>query len=147
MKISLWSVTAIASIFSVASVLSSRNISGQNAAPSPTPTYDKDVAPILFNHCASCHRPGQIAPFSLLTYTDAAKRASLIADLTASRFMPPWKPVPGYGDFKDANYLSDAELATLKNWAEAKAPEGNAADLPKPPQFADGWQLGKPTSL
>ena len=144
MKISWWRVTAVASIFGAVSIFSSRNISGQNAAPPPTPTYDKDVAPILFNHCASCHRPGQIAPFSLLTYNDAAKRASLIAGLTASRFMPPWKPVPGYGDFKDANYLSDAELATLRNWAEAKTPEGNAADLPRPPQFADGWQLGKP---
>src|SRR5438552_3478067 len=111
-------------------VSSSDTMKGQKPGTAPTPTFDKDVAPILFNHCASCHRPSQVAPFSLLTYSDAAKRASLIATVTASRYMPPWKPVPGYGEFKDANYLSDAEIATLKHWAEARAPEGSSADLP-----------------
>jgi mono/diheme cytochrome c family protein len=128
----------------IISVFCWHNVRAQKAAGTPSPTYDKDVAPILFNHCASCHRPGHVAPFSLLTYDDAAKRASLIAVVTASKYMPPWKPVPGFGDFKGANSLSDAELATLKKWAEANAPQGNAAELPAPPQFPDGWQLGKP---
>ncbi len=144
MKTSSWITAAVAAALGIVSVFCSHIVRGQNAAPPPAPAYDKDVAPILFNHCVSCHRPGQVAPFSLLTYEDAEKRASLIAAVTASRFMPPWKPVPGYGDFKGANYLSDAELATLRRWAEAKAPQGNAADLPDPPQFPDGWQLGKP---
>jgi hypothetical protein len=144
MKRSWWSTTAAAVGFGLVSISCSNIVRGQKSEPAPTPTFNKDVAPILYNHCASCHRPGQVAPFSLLTYADAAKRSSLIADLTESRFMPPWKPVPGHGDFKDANYLSDAELATLKRWAEAKAPEGDPADLPALPHFPDGWQLGQP---
>ena len=119
-------------------------VRGQKPELAAVPTFSRDVAPILYNHCATCHRSGQIAPFSLLTYADAAKRAPLIAAVTESRFMPPWKPIPGHGDFKDANYLSDAELATLKQWAEAKAPEGDPADLPALPHFTDGWQLGQP---
>jgi mono/diheme cytochrome c family protein len=143
MKISWWSAAAVTSAFGGILVLCSNNVRGQNIA-TPPPTYDKDVAPILFNHCATCHRAGQVAPFPLLTYKDAAKRASLIADVTESRYMPPWKPVHSYGEFNGANYLSDAEMATLRNWGAAKAPEGNASDLPTAPQFPDGWQLGKP---
>jgi len=144
MRFSWRSAVTATVVFGVISILCSNNISGQKAEAPPAPTYDKDIAPILFNHCASCHRPGQIAPFPLLTYNDAAKRAALIADVTASRFMPPWKPVPGHGEFKDENVLSDSELAALKNWAQAKVPEGHAASLPALPQFAEGWQLGKP---
>lgn len=118
--------------------------SSSKSGAAATPTFDKDVAPILFAHCARCHRPGQVAPFPLLTYHDVAKRASLIATLTASHYMPPWKPVPGFGEFQDANELSDAEIATLRNWAKAKAPEGDSADLPPTPHFAEGWQLGPP---
>ncbi len=145
MKYSWWSAAAATATFAFACVVFSSDVSGQKAQQAPpAPTYDKDVAPILQNHCANCHRPGQVAPFSLLSYNDAAKRAALIGDVTASRFMPPWKPVPGFGDFKDPNYLSDAELATLTNWVKAGATEGNASDLPPAPHFPDGWQLGKP---
>jgi hypothetical protein len=110
----------------------------------PVPTYSKDIAPIVFNHCSTCHRPGQVAPFSLLTYSDAAKRAQLIGYMTESRLMPPWKPTPGFGDFKNANFLSDEEIQTIKHWVEASAPQGNPADLPAAPKFQDGWQLGQP---
>ncbi len=65
------------------------------------PTFNHDIAPILYQNCAGCHRPGQVAPFSLLTYQDAAKRAALIATVTSSRYMPPWKAEPGYGHFQD----------------------------------------------
>src|SRR5260370_30028982 len=64
------------------------------------PTYNKDIAPILYSKCATCHRPGEVAPFSLLTYQDASKRAGLIATVTKSRYMPVWKPEPGYGKFQ-----------------------------------------------
>lgn len=108
-------------------------------------TYTKDVAPILFEHCAGCHRPGDVGPFSLLTYADAAKRADFLADVTHSRRMPPWKPVEGYGDFLNARRLSDAQIATIAAWAAAGAPEGDAKDLPPAPSFSDGgWQLGTP---
>jgi hypothetical protein len=107
-------------------------------------TFTRDVAPILYKHCASCHRPGQVAPFSLLTYADAAKRAKLIATVTASRYMPPWEPVPGYGHFQGERRLGDADIATLRQWAVAGAPEGNPAQLPPAPDFPEGWQLGTP---
>ena len=107
-------------------------------------TFNRDIAPILFKNCASCHRPGEVAPFSLLTYKDAAKRAKQIAAVTKSRYMPPWKPELGYGEFHDARRLSDEDLARLTRWAETGAVEGNPADLPAAPQFTDGWQLGQP---
>src|SRR5207302_1498274 len=75
---------------------------------------------------------------------DAAKRADFIADITSERRMPPWKAEPGFGKFHDERRLSDAELKTLKSWAASGAKEGDARDLPAPPKFIDGWQLGKP---
>ncbi|HYM11562.1 MAG TPA: hypothetical protein VEU62_12565, partial [Bryobacterales bacterium] len=113
-------------------------------AASAAPTFNKDIAPILYRNCVTCHRPGEVAPFSLLTYADASKRASLIARVTASRYMPPWRAEPGYGDFQDARRLSDADIATLEQWAGAGAPEGKAVGKPAPPHFTEGWQLGPP---
>lgn len=116
-----------------------------SAAPTPpSVTFNKDVAPIVWKNCASCHRPGEVGPFSLLTYEDCAKRADFLAEISASRRMPPWKAEPDYGHFVDERRLSDAELATLAAWAQAGAPEGDAKDLPPPPQFTEGWQLGEP---
>ena len=116
------------------------------AAPADEVTYAKDIAPILWKHCAGCHRPGAVAPFSLLTYKDAAKRADFLREVTAAREMPPWKPEPGYGEFRDARHLSDAELALLARWAQTGAKEGDPRDLPPSPNFPpdDVWRLGKP---
>ena len=118
-----------------------------SAADNAVPTYNKDIAPILYKNCAMCHRPGEVAPFSLLTYLDAKKRAAQIASITRSRVMPPWKAEPGYGDFKDARRLSDQQIALITQWAGNGAPEGNPADKPAPPQFPEGWQLGKPDQI
>ncbi len=107
-------------------------------------TFSRDVAPILYKHCASCHRPGQVAPFSLLSYSDAAKRAKLIATVTSSRYMPPWEPEPGYGHFQGERRLADADMATLRQWAAEGAPEGDRAELAPAPNFPEGWQLGSP---
>jgi hypothetical protein len=107
-------------------------------------TYTQHVAPILYKHCAGCHRPGEIGPFSLLTYQDAAKRADFIKDITSSRRMPPWKPEHGFGEFLDERRLSDAEMKTLAAWADGGAKEGDKKFLPEPPKFTDGWQLGEP---
>ena len=104
-------------------------------------TFNKDIAPIIYKNCSSCHRPGEVAPFSLLNYSDAVKRATLIASVTAKRYMPPWKPEPGYGDFDDEHRLTDQEIQLLSDWAKAGAPEGDAKDKPVPPQFQEGWQL------
>src|SRR5712691_13060288 len=96
------------------------------AAATAAPTFNKDIAPILYQNCATCHRPGEVAPFSLLTYQDAAKRASLIAAAVGGRFMPPWKAEPGYGSFANERRLTDAQIALIKDWAKAGAPEGDA---------------------
>ncbi|SPF31801.1 Calcium-binding EF-hand-containing protein [Candidatus Sulfopaludibacter sp. SbA4] len=108
------------------------------------PTYNKDIAPILYKNCAGCHRPGEVAPFSLLTYQDTAKRAALIAAVTKARVMPPWKAEPGYGHFQDERRLTEEQIALIGNWATSGTPEGDAFARPSPPTFTDGWQLGKP---
>ncbi|HEY1339710.1 MAG TPA: hypothetical protein VGF59_19490 [Bryobacteraceae bacterium] len=117
------------------------------AAFAAVPTFNKDIAPILYQNCASCHRPGEVAPFSLLTYQDASKRAALIASVTAKRYMPPWKAEPGYGHFEDERRLSDQQIATIGDWAKNGAPEGETADKPAVPQFASGWLAGKPDAV
>jgi mono/diheme cytochrome c family protein len=114
------------------------------AAGAATPTFNHDIAPILYQNCAGCHRPGQVAPFSLLTYQDAAKRAGQIAAVTASRYMPPWKAEPGYGHFQDERRLTDPQLALIRDWAKGGAPEGDARQRPAVPEFASGWLAGKP---
>src|SRR5512142_3170073 len=111
------------------------------------PTFNKDIAPILYENCATCHRPGEVAPFSLLTYQDAAKRAGLIATVTKKRYMPPWKPGPGYGTFVHVRRLTDDKIDRIQEWAAAGAPEGNAADKPAVPSFPTGWQAGEPDQV
>lgn len=108
------------------------------------PTYNKDIAPILNSQCVLCHRPGEVAPFSLLTYQDAAKRAAIIATVTTSGLMPPWKPEPGFGKFQHERRLTAEQIALLDAWAKAGAPEGNPKDKPAVPSFAEGWQGGQP---
>jgi len=117
------------------------------ATGASTPTFNKDIAPILHQNCATCHRPGEVAPFSLLTYQDAAKRAALIAGVTQSRVMPPWKPEPGYGSFQAERRLTDDQLALLRDWAKAGAPEGDPRDKPTPPVFPQGWEGGQPDKV
>lgn len=113
---------------------------GEKAAP----TFSKDVAPILFNNCVTCHRPGEAAPFSLLTFEDAKKRHKLIARVTNSRQMPPWKADPGDVPLRNERRLKDADIAVLQQWVAAGAPEGNPKDLPAAPKFASTWTLGEP---
>jgi hypothetical protein len=111
---------------------------------SGTITYSRDVAPILQARCMNCHREGQVAPFPLTTYEHAAKRAGQIARVTHDRIMPPWIPSPGGEKFVGERWLSGREMALLESWAKTGRTKGDAADLPPPPQFADGWRLGKP---
>ncbi len=107
-------------------------------------TFARDVAPILYRHCAACHRPRDVGPFPLLTYEDARRRAGVIAEVTTRRYMPPWKAAAGYGKFQGERGLTAAEIATLRRWSEGGAPEGNPADLPSLPRFPEGWRLGPP---
>lgn len=115
-----------------------------NAQTAVPVTYTKHIAPILFENCATCHRPGEVAPFSLLTYADAKRRASQLAEVTESKYMPPWLPVDGHGEFAGSRKLTDSQIKMIRIWADAGAPEGNPADLPPPPKFVDGWALGEP---
>lgn len=98
----------------------------------------------MYSACGSCHRPEGAAPFSLLTYEEVRRRATLVAQVTRSRFMPPWKADPDNGPFVGHRYLSDEEIATIARWVEAGAPEGDSRDLPPRPAWTSGWQLGPP---
>ena len=113
-------------------------------AAAQAPTYSKDVAPLVADRCGVCHHPGGSAPFSLLTYADVKQRATQIASVTRSRIMPPWKADPSNGPFLGQHPLSDSEIAMLSRWVEQGAPEGDAAQLPPPRVYTEGWQLGKP---
>ncbi len=107
-------------------------------------TFNKQIAPLVFKHCVVCHRPGEVAPFSLLTYADVKKRAKQLQTVTTERFMPPWKSVAEHGSFAGERRLTAEEIALIALWVKQGAPEGIAEDLPTPPKFRDGWQLGKP---
>jgi Flp pilus assembly protein TadD len=110
-------------------------------------TFSKNIAPIVFERCAPCHRPGEAGPFSLLTYDDVRKRGGLIVQVTKQRYMPPWMPEPGYGDFADSLRLTDSQIDILARWVSQGMPEGDPADLPPAPRFTDGWQLGTPDMI
>jgi len=107
-------------------------------------TFAKDVAPIIFGRCGICHHPDGAAPFSLLTYATARQHATQIAAVTKSRFMPPWKSEPGYGEFIGHRPLSDTEIGVMQQWVADGAPEGDPRDLQPPPHWSEGWQLGTP---
>ena len=107
-------------------------------------TFSEHIAPIVFNNCASCHRPGQAGPFSLLSYGDVSKRAQLIRAVTRSRYMPPWHAAPNYGSFADERRLTDEEIELIGKWVEGGMPQGDAAKLPAPPDLPQGWQFGEP---
>ena len=111
------------------------------------PTFTKDVAPILYKNCANCHRPGEIAPMSLLTYSDARPWAKSIRDEVSDGTMPPWHADPKHGSFSNNRSLSQNDKDVLIRWANGGAPEGNPDDLPATPTFTDGWQLGPPDTI
>ena len=107
-------------------------------------TFNRDVAPIVFRNCAPCHRPGEVGPFSLLSFQDVRKRARLIAAVTGRRYMPPWLPEAGFGEFLGERRLSGEQIETIAEWVRQGAPQGAASDLPPPPRFSAGWPLGQP---
>lgn len=107
-------------------------------------TFNKDIAPIIFQICAECHHPDGPAPFSLLSYEDVKKRAKQIATVTKSRYMPPWPPEPGYGEFIGERRLSDEQIRSIQHWVEQGAAEGVGSTIPPAPKFSEGWRLGQP---
>jgi len=120
---------------------------GLQAAPQYTdgvPTFTHDVAPILYANCVTCHRPGEIAPMSLISYQEVRPWARAITKKIAEGSMPPWHADAPSGTFSNERKLTSAEKATLERWAAAGAPEGDPTELKPAPTFADGWRIGKP---
>jgi mono/diheme cytochrome c family protein len=117
------------------------------SAQTPAPTFTKDVAPILYQNCTSCHRAGEIGPMPLVSFSDARPWAKAIATNVANGTMPPWHADPAHGQFLNDRRLSDQDRDTIVKWAAAGAPEGNKADMPKLPAFAEGWQIGTPDTI
>lgn len=107
-------------------------------------TFNKDVAPIFFKNCAVCHRPGESAPFSTMSYKDVRPWAKSIREKVANRTMPPWHADPHFGDFKNNRTLTQAEIDTILAWVDNGVKEGDAKDLPPAPKFVEGWEISKP---
>lgn len=105
------------------------------------PTWAEDVAPILYDHCVTCHRAGGLGEFPLETWTDAQQEADAIMESTGSRYMPPWRALPSYRHFKDENYLSDDEIQTISDWVNGGQLSGDLSQAPALPNFQNGSQL------
>jgi hypothetical protein len=118
------------------------------AAAAPTQvTFHKNVQPILQARCQECHRAGEAAPMSLVTYKETRPFAKAIREAVKTRRMPPWHADPHVGKFANDRSLSQTEIDTLSEWADSGAPEGDAADAPPPARFASGWAIGKPDAV
>ena len=113
-------------------------------SPAESVTFNRDIAPIVYKACAPCHQPDGPAPFSLITYDEVRRHAAQIAAVTASRYMPPWKPEPGFGDFSGERRLSNAQVEVIARWVADGRLEGQRSDLPAAPHGSSGWQLGAP---
>src|SRR5688572_1082348 len=114
------------------------------AAPQATPTFNRDVLPVLQKQCQECHRPNSIAPMSFMTYKDTRPWARAIEKAVVGRTMPPWFADPSVGHFKNTKLLTDAEIELISAWAKNGALEGDPKDKPEPVQFAEGWTIGQP---
>src|SRR5580693_884559 len=110
-------------------------------------TFNKDVAPIIYKNCAQCHRPGEVAPMSLLSYKEARPWARSIREKVATEQMPPWLADPHYGEFSNDRRLSTKDIDTIKAWVDQGAKEGDPKDLPAAPTFTEGWNIGKPDAV
>jgi hypothetical protein len=119
-------------------------INAPAATNPPAVTFSKDVAPILAKNCQGCHRPGEAAPMSFLTYQQVRPWAKAIKEAVLLKKMPPWFADPHYGKFRNDRSMAQKDVDTLVSWADLGAPEGNPKDLPKPIEFVDGWNIGKP---
>jgi tetratricopeptide (TPR) repeat protein/mono/diheme cytochrome c family protein len=108
------------------------------------PTWSHDIAPLVYAHCTACHHAGGAGPFPLTSYADAKRWSGLMQTVTTSRYMPPWLPEPGYGNFADSRRLSEDQIALIREWVAHGAPEGDPSQTPPPPAYTSEWQLGPP---
>jgi mono/diheme cytochrome c family protein len=130
-------------------LVTSLSAAGPERAPAKAavPTFAKDVAPILYKNCTTCHRPGEIAPMSLLTYDDVRPYAKAIRDEVGEGHMPPWHADAPAGTFENERRLSDEDRKTLLAWVAGGSPKGSAKDLPAMPEYPEGWTIGKPDAI
>src|SRR5260370_9643771 len=133
------------SFASVALTFAFVTLSAIGAEETSSPTFSKDVAPVLYRTCASCHRPGDIAPMPLLTYEQVRPWAKSIREKVSLGQMPPWHSDAPRGTFSNDRRLTDAERDTLIRWASNGAPQGNLKDLPPAPQFPPASHTAKPS--
>jgi len=132
-------------VFSILFVSGTPFLSAQAIAV--TPTFAKEIAPIIYQHCASCHRPGQIAPMSLLSYEQVRPWTASIHDAVATGAMPPWHSAAPRGQFSNDRRLTDPEKELIMRWVAAGAPKGNLKDLPPLPAFTENWEIGNPDAV
>ena len=130
--------------FALAVLVEFSTVAGNAKALPKNVTFSEHVAPILFQNCARCHRPGEAGPFSLLNFQDAQKRGKQIVEVTQKRFMPPWHADHGYVEFSNERRLTDEQIELLGAWHQQGMKEGDPRKLPALPRFTEGWQLGKP---
>ena len=138
-------VTMVIAMSALAAALSLSLIEAKGKKPAAkTVTFTKDVAPIFNAKCAECHRPGEAAPFSTLTYKETRPWAKSIKEKVVNREMPPWHADPHFGQWANDRRLTDAEIKTIVAWVDGGAVEGNAKDLPPAPKLAEGWNIPTP---
>jgi hypothetical protein len=117
------------------------------ALAADAPTFSKDVAPILYQRCLECHRPGEAAPMSFRDYKEVRPWAKAIKQQVTAKTMPPWDADPKVDNFSNNRSLTEAQIATISKWVDAGAPEGKPSDMPKMPVFTEGWVIGKPDKV
>lgn len=135
---------AMAALAAMAVARTTAPVQAQSATAASRVTFTETIAPIVYDNCVSCHRPGEAAPFSLISYTDVKNRGALIAKVTAARYMPPWQATHGYGEFEGERRLTDAQIQSIAAWVKNGMPEGDPARMPALPKFTEGWRLGTP---
>ena len=135
---------ALALCFGIAIGLSGRSGNILRAATDDPLTFNRDVAPIVYENCTPCHRPGGSAPFSLVTYADVRQRSALIAAVTENQYMPPWQPDGEFGEIEGDRRLPHYKIDIFQRWVEQGSIEGDPKDLPEPPHFPSEWRLGRP---
>src|SRR5919198_1081728 len=143
-KVMMISVVAISLAAIYLFALPAINASGGDKPAPKNVTFNKDVAPIFFKNCAECHRAGEIAPFSALSYKDVRPWAKSIREKVAGGEMPPWHADPKHGEWLNDRRLAQADIDTIVAWVDGGAKEGDLKDLPPAPKFPEGLALGQP---
>ena len=128
-------------------VLPAMLLGGQGALAGGQVTFNGQIAPIIYQNCSPCHRPGEAAPFYLLSYQEVARKGKTIGKATTQRVMPPWKAEPASYPYRDERRLTDKQIALIQEWVKQGMPEGKDTKQPAPPKFASDWQLGQPNLI